>query len=177
MRYRILSLAALAAALAAPAHSMQPGLWQIDSKLAAAEPATQQTLGLLLQQLGNLPPEQRGALEQMAARNGVTLPTVGADGAIAARACLTAQMLERRQIPTGQPGDCSSRNADVAGGMTLSFVCSNPPSSGEGTLRYRGERDFSMQMRVTTSARGAPEQVTVDSVGKWLGAACPAAPR
>jgi hypothetical protein len=34
-----------------------------------------------------------------------------------------------------------------------------------------------MHMRVTSSARGAPEQLTVDSVGKWLGASCPAAPR
>jgi hypothetical protein len=57
----------------------------------------------------------------------------------------------------------------------MSFACTNPASSGRGTLTYIGDTGFTMAMNVTTSARGAPEQVTLNSTGKWLGACPPGA--
>jgi len=170
-------LAASQLALAAPAgQSIRPGLWHIENKISSNDPGTDQTLSLLLQQAGNLPPEQRQMLARMAAQNGIEMPTIGADGGIGVSACITPEMAARQQIPTGQRGDCVSHNTAQPGGVKISFTCANPPSSGEGSLRFIGESDFSMTTNIVSSARGAPERVEVNSSGRWLGA-CPAAAR
>ncbi len=182
MKHNVISVAAAALALAvaaAPvaAQTFKPGLWQISNKISSAQPETDQAMSMLLQQLGNLPPEQRKAVEQMAARNGMAMPTIGADGGIGVKACITPEMAARKQIPTGQPGDCKSDNVAVPGGMKIAFTCTNPQSSGEGKLNFIGDTGFTMAMQVTTSARGAPERVAVNSSGQWLAATCPATPR
>ncbi len=176
LRLTLLACAALGsqAQAAAPSPAIKPGLWQVDSKMASPDAATDNAMSMVLQQLGNLPPDQRKQLESMAASRGMAMPTVGADGAVRVTACVTPEMAARRQIPTGQPGDCKSKNTDTAGGMNVSFTCANPKSSGEGQVRFSGDQAFSMQLAVTTSARGTPEQVNVTSNGKWLGATCPA---
>ena len=176
LRLTLLACAALGsqAQAAAPSPSIKPGLWQVDSKMASPDAATDNAMSMVLQQLGNLPPDQRKQLESMAASRGMAMPTVGADGAVRVTACVTPDMAARRQIPTGQPGDCKSKNTDIAGGMHVSFACANPKSSGEGKVMFTGDQAFSMQLAVTTSARGTPEQVNVTSNGKWLGASCPA---
>ncbi|KAB8065783.1 DUF3617 domain-containing protein [Janthinobacterium violaceinigrum] len=157
--------------------AIKPGLWQVDSKMASPDAATDNAMSMVLQQLGNLPPDQRKQLEAMAASRGMAMPTVAADGAVRVTACVTPDMAARKQIPTGQPGDCKSKNTDIAGGMQVSFTCANPKSSGEGKVLFSGDQAFNMQLAVTTSARGAPEQVNVTSNGKWLGASCPAQAR
>ena len=178
LRLTLLACAALGAQAnvmaAAPSPAIKPGLWQVDSKMASPDAATDNAMSMVLQQLGNLPPDQRKQLESMAASRGMAMPTVGADGAVRVTACVTPDMAARRQIPTGQPGDCKSKNTDIAGGMNVSFTCANPKSSGEGKVMCTGEQAFSMQLAVTTSARGTQEQVNVTSNGKWLGASCPA---
>ena len=176
LRLTLLACAALGshAQATAQAAAIKPGLWQVDSKMASPDAATDNAMSMVLQQLGNLPPDQRKQLESMAASRGMAMPTVGADGAVRVTACVTPDMAARRQIPTGQPGDCKSKNTDIAGGMHVSFTCANPKSSGEGKVMFTGEQAFSMQLAVTTSARGTPEQVNVTSNGKWLGASCPA---
>lgn len=178
LRLTLLACAALGAQAnvmaASQAAAIKPGLWQVDSKMASPDAATDNAMSMVLQQLGNLPPDQRKQLESMAASRGMAMPTVGADGAVRVTACVTPDMAARRQIPTGQPGDCKSNNRDIAGGMHVSFTCANPKSSGEGKVMFTGDQAFNMQLAVTTSARGTPEQVNVTSNGKWLGASCPA---
>ncbi len=178
LRLSLLACAALGsqagAQAAAPSPAIKPGLWQVDSKMASPDAATDNAMSMVLQQLGNLPPDQRKQLEAMAASRGMAMPTVAADGAVRVTACVTPDMAARRQIPTGQPGECKSNNTPIAGGMKVSFTCANPKSSGEGKVLFSGDQAFNMQLAVTTSARGTPEQVNVTSNGKWLGASCPA---
>ncbi|KKO65428.1 hypothetical protein VM94_00963 [Janthinobacterium sp. KBS0711] len=183
MKHSLLSLSLLACAAlgsqasaqaASSSPTIKPGLWQVDSKMASPDAATDNAMSMVLQQLGNLPPDQRKQLESMAASRGMAMPTVDASGAVRVTACVTPEMAARKQIPTGQPGDCTSKNKDIAGGMQVSFTCANPKSSGEGKVIFSGEQAFNMQLAVTTSARGTPEQVNVTSNGKWLGATCPA---
>lgn len=173
----LLAGAAGTALAADAAATLQPGLWRISSKLSSADPQTDQTMSALLTQVANLPPEQRQQLEALAAQRGLTMPTLTPGGDIGLDSCITPEMAAQQQIPTGQPGDCSSHNVPVAGGMRLAFSCKNPVSSGTGQLTFIGKQGFSMTMNITTSARGAPEQVSVSSTGKWLSASCPAAPR
>jgi len=142
--------------------------------MTSANPEMDQAMSALLRQMGNLPPEQRKMMADLAAKQGVSMPNVGADGAIGMEACITPEMAARKQIPTGQPGNCKSSNVATADGMNLAFTCSNPASKGEGRLRLIGDSAFTMSMNVTTSARGKPEQMQVGTSGKWLGAGCPA---
>lgn len=166
------SLLALPAFAAEPAPDFKPGLWEITSKVGSADPAVDQTMAALLNQVANLPPDQRQQLEAMAAQQGMTMPKIGQGGAIAVNSCITAAMAAQKQIPTGQTGDCTSNNQSVAGGMQIAFTCKNPASSGRGQLRYVGDRGFTMSLAVTTSARGTPERLTITSAGKWLASSC-----
>lgn len=167
-----LVIASLAAAHA-PAQTIKPGLWQVTNKMKSANAETDQAMSAMLKQMANLPPEQRKMMQDMAAKQGMAMPNVGADGAIGVTTCITPEMAARRQIPTGQQGDCKSNNVATADGMNLAFTCSNPASKGEGRLRFVGETGFTVSMNVTSSARGKPEQMQVESSGKWLGATCP----
>ena len=78
----LLACAALGAQASAQAASssptIKPGLWQVDSKMASPDAATDNAMSMVLQQLGNLPPDQRKQLESMAASRGMAMPTVGA---------------------------------------------------------------------------------------------------
>lgn len=165
------------AAGSAPAQGIRPGLWQINNKMRSANPELDQAMAAMARQMASLTPEQRKTMEQMVARQGMTMPAFGADGAIGVQACVTPEMAARRQIPLGQQGDCKSDNVTTDGGMKIAFTCANPPSRGEGRLTLNGDSAFSMALNVTTSARGKPEQVSVDTTGKWLAANCPAGVR
>lgn len=167
----------LALTCSAQAQTIKPGLWQVNNKMSSANPETDLALSSLLGAVASLPPEQRQQLEAMAAGQGMSMPTVTAGGAIAVNSCITPEMAARKQIPTGQPGNCSSNNVPLSDGMQIAFSCTDPASSGKGRLRYIGDSAFDMTLDVTTSARGKPEQMKVVSSGKWLGATCPAAAR
>jgi hypothetical protein len=164
-------------ALPSVAQNMQPGLWEISSRVTSADAQTGQAVSMLLQQLGNLPPEQRNMVQRMAENQGLTLPRVGSDGNVGVSACVTPEMAAKREVPNIQQGDCTSNNVAVDGGMKLAFVCSNPASSGEGRLRFVSATAFTMTMNVNSSVRGKPEQVRVDSDGRWQGEHCPPPPR
>jgi hypothetical protein len=179
MRRFLSCLIAVASLAAAPsfAQGMKPGLWEISSKMTSADAQTDQTVSMLLQQLGNLPPEQRSMVQQMAQSHGLAMPNIAPDGNVSIKACVTPEMAANKQVPNIQQGDCTSNNTAIDGGMKLAFVCSNPASRGEGRLSFVGDRAFTMKMNVTSSVRGRAEQVTVDSDGRWQGEHCPAQPQ
>ena len=163
------------AALPSFAQGMKPGWWEISSKMTSADARTDQTVSMLLQQLANLPPEQRSMVQQIAQNNGFAMPRITPGGNVGVSACVTPEMAANKQVPNIQQGDCTSNNIAIDGGMKLAFVCSNPASRGEGQLRFVGDRAFTMRMNVTSSVRGRPEQVSVDSDGRWQGEQCPPA--
>lgn len=166
-------LLAVPAFAANPDTGFKPGLWEITSKVNSADPAVDQALAALLNQANNLAPDQRQQLEAMAAGHGMSMPKVGQNGAVAMNSCITAQMVAQQQIPTGLPGDCTSNNRLVPGGMQIAFTCKDPATSAEGQLRYLGDTGFTMSLNVTTDPRGTPQQLTVASSGKWLASSCP----
>jgi hypothetical protein len=176
-RFRACALplaAAMAFAPALQAQTLKPGLWQIANKMSSANAETDQAMSALLGQVASLPPEQRKQLEAYATSQGLVMPKVARDGSIGVQTCITPDMAARKQIPTGQGGDCKSNNVAVAGGIDIAFTCRNPASSGKGRLSFISENSFTMVLDVTASARGTPEQVRVTSDGNWLGATCPA---
>ena len=154
---------------AAHAQSMRPGQWEMTNKMNTSNVETNQAMNAMLKQLANLPPDQRAKVEAMMAQNGATMPKLAADGGISLSACITEEMARRQELPTGQQGNCKSNNQPVTGGMNVSFICTNPASSGQGHLTFNSDTAFTMTMDVSSEARGKPEQMTIETTGRWLG--------
>jgi len=150
--------------------AMRPGLWEITSKIKPDNPQAAAAMAEAQKQMANMAPEQRKMIEAMMAKQGVGLSMNG-DG-VKVTYCVTREMAERREFPTGQQGQCTNTSTPTANGMNVSFTCANPPSSGSGQVTLQGDTAYTTTMNVTTSARGKPESMRVDGSGRWLGTDC-----
>jgi hypothetical protein len=166
-------LVALPASAALP---IKPGLWETSSKMQTANGEVGAALAAFQQQMANMTPEQRKSLEGLIAKNGggFTLPTVGADGAVVTKVCLTREMIEKSQLPT-QPNQhgCTHKSSPVSGGvMTATFSCTNPPAKGQARFVLASETAYTMTMTSSATINGKTENMKVEGSGKWLGADC-----
>ncbi len=157
----------------AAAQTMKPGLWEITNKVggsgdAGAKMAAAQAQ--MQQQLASMPPAQRKQMEEMMAKQGVNMaPSAG--GGMATRICVTREMAARNQPPSQSRGDCKQEQLQKSGNTTkFKFTCTNPPSSGEGTVTLHNPGSYSMNMKV--QGGGQQGQMTMDAQGKWLSNDC-----
>src|SRR5262249_48485294 len=116
-------------------------------------------------------PEQRKMVEEMMAKRGVAMQPGGNN---AVRICFSREMVERNEMPMRNEGNCKSERSPRAGNtMKVKFTWANPPSTGSGEITFNGSDAYSSNMTITrTNKQGAPETMTVQSSGKWLGADC-----
>lgn len=160
-------------AIPAAAQTMKPGLWEITSKMGGdtgAKMAAAQTE--MQQQLAAMPPEQRKQIEQMMAQKGIGMGP-GAGGGMAVRICLSKEMAARNEPPAPQKGNCKQEYSKRSGNTTrFKYVCTNPPSSGEGEVTLHDPESYSMKMTATSQVKGKPEQMSMDARGKWLSNDC-----
>lgn len=163
----------LSIAAPASAQTIRPGLWEISNKIQSGNSQTASALAMAQKELANMPPEQRKMVESMLARQGVGM-TVGDDGGVKITHCVTKEMADRKELPTGQQGDCKSSNSPIPGGMNVSFSCTKPPSSGTGQMMFQGDSGYTMKMDISGTVNGKAERMTVHSVGRLLSPVCPA---
>ncbi len=153
------------------AQTLQPGLWEITQKMQSSSGQMEQQMAEMNRQLAAMPPEQRKMMEAMMAQNGVGMAS-GAGGALAIRMCFTKEMVERNELPA-QEGDCKTTVSPRTGNtMKMRFVCTKPPSNGEGEMTFVSAQAYTSRMTVNTTANGKAEKVTMNSAGKWLSANC-----
>jgi hypothetical protein len=154
----------------AGAQGMKPGLWEISNNMRSSDPDLEAAMAERQQAMASMPPEQRKKMEEMMARQGVKM---GQGGGMSIQMCMTREMAERNEMPAQQRGDCKSTQQPRSGNtMKMSFVCTNPPSSGEGQFTFTSPEAYSMKMAMKTIVNGKPETINMDSAGKWLGADC-----
>jgi len=177
MKRLLIPLVLMAASwAAAETLNIKPGQWEINNKVKTGNAQQDAAMTMAMQQLANMPPEQRKQMEDMMAKNGVSMPKAGSDGGMVLKACVTPEMAARKELPINQKGKCTSKQTPVAGGLDVSFSCSDPASTGQGQIRFQGDSAYTMNMVVDSAAGGRPEHVTVESTGRWLSANCPAKP-
>ena len=165
------SLILLGMAFGASAQTMKPGLWEIGNKMQSASGEMEKGMADLQQQMATMPPEQRKMMQDMMGKQGVSI-SAAPGGGMAIKVCLTPEMVARNEMPT-QQGDCKSTQSPRSGNtMKMSFVCTKPPSSGEGQITFVSADAYTSQMTVNTTVGGKPEQMKMDSGGKWLGSDC-----
>ena len=168
---RCAGLLTLFAALQVQAQNLQPGLWELTSTMHSGSGQMEKAMAEAQKQMAALPPEQRKMMQDMMAKQGVTLGA-GGPGSMVAKVCMTAEMLARNEIVT-QEGDCRSQHAPRVGNtMTFSFSCTRPPSSGEGEVTFVSPQAYRSRMNVKTSTGGRTEPFTMQSQGRWLSADC-----
>jgi hypothetical protein len=159
------------AALPAMAQTLKPGLWELSNRVASASPETMAVMQAAQQQMANMAPEQRKAMEQMMAGHGVNM-NLGEAGGVKLTYCLTKDMADKQDLPAGQPGQCTTTRTPVPGGLNVTFNCSRPPSSGTGQVIFNGNTAYSMRMNVNSSMQGKPQNMVVEGSGRWLSADC-----
>jgi hypothetical protein len=156
-------------ACAAGAQNLKPGLWEITHQMQTGSGQMEQGMAGMQQQMAGLPPEQRKMMEEMMARQGMKK---GAAGGTSVKVCMTREMVEKNELPA-QQGDCTTTHQSRKGNtMNMAFSCTNPPSSGEGQVIFKGPEAYSMKMVMNSMVNGKPEKMNMDGSGKWLGADC-----
>ena len=166
-----LALVTMALVAQAQPRTLKPGLWEISNKMQSGSGEMEKAMAAAQKQMAAMPPEQRKMMQDMMAKQGVSLGAGGA-GSMSVKICMTKEMIERDEIAT-QEGDCKTTRAPwVGNSMKMSFVCTRPPSKGDGQVTIISPQAYTMQMTLDTTASGKPERVTMNNTGKWLSAEC-----
>lgn len=157
------------------AQTMKPGLWEVTNKMGGSGDSGAKMAAAMEQmqkQMASMPPEQRKQMEKMMAQQGVNMAP-GAGGGMSVRVCITREMAARNETPTQTRGDCKHEQMQKSGNTTrFKFTCTKPPSSGEGEVTMNSPESYTMKMKMTSQAKGKPEQMTMDAQGKWVASDC-----
>jgi len=162
--------AAAFTALPAAAQNMKPGLWEVQSKMGGEQGAQMAAAqAQMQQQMASMPPEQRKMIQDIMAGKGISM-SPGTGGGMAVRVCITKEMAARNEAPT-QRDDCKQEQFQRNGNTTkFKFTCSNPPSSGEGTVTFNSPESYTMHMKMTGGRQ--PGTMTMDAQGKFISSDC-----
>ena len=169
MRLSLLSSLFLGLCLSSPlatAGMIQPGLWEISSSAVQVDGQAQPGMQQMLEQMKNMPPEQRQIMEQMLAKQGVQLGDKGV------RICISEAQIAAQELPLqDQKSGCSHEVTErTATRWKFRFTC--PDSQGEGETRFLGEKEFTSQVRATR----AGQSTRMESHARWVAADCAALP-
>jgi len=169
IRYLAAILGAALIALPAAAQNMKPGLWEVQNRMGGEQGAQMAAAqAQMQQQMASMPPEQRKMVQDMMAKQGVSM-SPGAGGGMSVRICVTKEMASRNEAPA-QRGDCKQEQFQRSGNTTkFKFTCTNPPSSGEGTVTLHNPESYSMHMKMTGGRQGP---MTMDAQGKFISSNC-----
>jgi len=166
----VLALSVFAVGASAQKLDLKPGLWEVKHKMAAAGGQMEAAAAQMKQQFEGMPPEQRKMMEEMLARQGVSMSGGGVEMNV--KMCMTPEMIEKKEIPV-QEGNCKTTTKSLSGNvMKMSFSCTDPPSSGEGQFTIVSPEAYTTKMAVRSTVQGKPETMNMDMTGRWLAADC-----
>lgn len=169
---RFLLLSGVVMSLTAHAQSIKPGLWEMNQKMGG-NAEMDQAMVQMQKQMAGMSAAQRKQMEDMLAKQGMSMPTAGAGGGMALKVCVTPEMAAKQEMPMQTEGDCTTRiTSRSASALKMSFVCKNPPSSGEGTYTFSGDTAYTMKMVMNSTHQGKPQTTMLDGQGKWLASSC-----
>jgi hypothetical protein len=155
------------ASLAATAHAMKPGLWEINTQMSGggmpAMPAVSDA--------------QRKKMEAM----GIKMPAAAGGGmGVAVKTCVTKEQADKRQPPRSDEDrqqKCEQKDMKVSGNtVTWKIECTGERKmTGTGSITYQGEESYSGESTFNMQdAKHGPTTMKQNYTGKWLAATCPA---
>ncbi|MBX3609535.1 MAG: DUF3617 domain-containing protein [Hydrogenophaga sp.] len=165
-------LLALSAPLAAHADGPKPGLWEVTQKMGG-NAKLDAAMAQMQQQMAAMSPEQHKMMQDMLAKQGMSMPGVAPGGGMSLRYCLTPEMAARKEPPPPADGKCQMQVTERnSSGMKMSFQCTDPASSGDSTIRFNGDSGYSSVTNVSTVVNGKPEKATIEGSARWVSANC-----
>lgn len=156
----LLSLSLLPAL--ASAVDIQSGLWEISSNSMQVGGQAVPGIEQMLEQLKNLPPEQRQMMEQMLAQQGVQLGDKGV------RICMSEAQIKAQQIPLQDPESGCSNEVTERSAALWKFRFSCPKGKGEGETRFVSDKEFTSTLNGTFDGQNSSMQ----SHARWVAADC-----
>lgn len=146
----------------AGAVELQPGLWEISSNNMQLGGQALPGMQTMLEQLKNLPPEQRQMMEQMMAQQGVQLGDKGV------RICMSEAQIKAQQIPLQDPNSGCRNEVTERSASLWKFRFSCPEGQGEGQTHFVSEREFTTRVNGTFDGQSGSMQ----SQARWVAADC-----
>jgi hypothetical protein len=148
---------------------MRPGLWEHNFTVKSQSGQMEKAMSDMQQQMASMPPEQRKMVEEMMAKQGMSM---GAQGR-SVKMCITKEQAERDELPQ-QDGSCTQQVVQRTSNMIkVKFTCTGqPPASGESEVMFSSPTSYTGKSIVNTTVEGRPERMTMDQTGKWLSADC-----
>jgi hypothetical protein len=164
----MLALALTASALSVSGQTMKTGLWEVKNKMSTSSGELEKAMAMAQKEMAKMPADQRKMMEDMMDKQGIGM---GA-GTPSIKMCMTKEMIERNEV-TAQQGDCQHTALPRTGNtMKFSFVCSQPPSSGEGQVTFVSPEAYTLKMKLKTQTKGKTETMTMDASGQFLSSEC-----
>lgn len=157
-----LSLALCLLPALATAQEIQPGLWEISSSNMQVGGQALPGMPQMLEQMNNLPAEQRQMMEQMMAKQGVQLGDQGV------RICLSEEQIKAQDIPLQDPTSGCSHEITERSVERWTFRFSCPDGQGEGETRFISDREFTTQVNGTYGGQSS----SMESHARWIAADC-----
>lgn len=170
--FRLAIALAFTLPLLAAAQGVKPGLWEVTQKVGG-NPKADAAMAQMQQQMAAMSPEQRKMMQDMLAKQGMSMPGAAAGGGLSTRHCLTPEMAARNEPPPTTDGKCTTKvTSRSATEMKMTFQCTEPPSSGDSTIRFQGDGAYTSVTNVTTQVAGRPERATIEGSARWVSANC-----
>ena len=163
---KLVSLAIVAGlGLAATAHAMKPGLWEITTQMSGGG----------MPAMPAMSDSQRKQMEAM----GVKMPGGPGGGmTMAVKHCVTKEQAEKRQPPQtdeDRKQKCEQKDVKVSGNtVTWKIVCTGEQKmTGTGSMTYQGEEAYKGESTFNMEGgKRGPMTMKQNYSGKWLAAAC-----
>lgn len=145
------------------AKDIKPGLWEIQHKAVVDG----QELPDMNEMLAQVPPEMRGQVEAMMAKNGAGTTGKGVT------TCITAEQIAKQEYGGDPKSKCKVSDVKHEGNTThMKMQCSEPKGQGETSITHLSPESWISTTKMTIEESGSSHTVNSDSTAKWLGADC-----
>ena len=151
-------------ALAEPAQAIKPGLWEIRHKTAMDG----QAMPDMSEMMANVPPEMRGQMEAMMAKNGTGMTDKGVT------VCITPEQAAGGEYGNANPdGHCEVTETQHKGNTTqMSLRCTDPEGEGETRVTRQSDTAWKSVTRMSVKQDGSTHTMNSEAEGRWLQADC-----
>ena len=163
---KTLSLGLCLLPLLAQAEAIQPGLWEISSRNMQMGGQALPGMDEMLEQMKNLPAEQRQMMEQMMAKQGVQLGERGV------RVCMSRAQVEAEDIPLQDPKSGCKQEIIERSAQLWRFRFNCPQAQGEGETRFLSDKEFITKVNGTFSSDAGQQDGSMESHARWVAADC-----
>lgn len=153
------------------AQKFTPGLWENSMVIKSGGAEMDASMAKMKEEMAKMPPEQRKMMEEMMAKQGVSVGTSGK--AVTVKACITPEMAARDDMPQND-SNCKQTSKERSGNtVRVKFVCTGKEAtSGESEYTMLSDKQHKGRTIVNSTVNGKPQRMEMEHTGKWLGADC-----